>query len=515
MSNEDQLCDRVLDGTWSDDDALAFEAWLNEPGNLHRFALRAELHSDLRRALARSRRQHAAVESLTERSASRWSRDVRGPGSTGRPWSSRSIALVGVAAAACVAVFAFQFWSTLHWEASSGIAATVASGVESRIVHEGVVWERPELEVGGYELQAGLLHLSFDGGVMVYLEAPARFDLVSGTRVVLHDGRLSASVPPEGIGFTVDTPDAEVVDFGTEFSVDVVSGNSEVHVFEGLVRVQPIQGTTSSPSSAVDVREDQAVRIKPTGGKPVQIKLARDRFIRGFEEPRRSYVRVMRELAPAASYRMAIRDQGLVSIPAEHSGVVLTGYGKRPPHARGAFAGGALRVGGDSSGRGGRVDTPPEIHGNAFSFVAFVYLDEPQPSGVARTLVTNRDGPAGWFHLGADVDGRLRVAVRQSMGKWQSVRSPRVLTTAVWRHVIVTCDGGQLELFADGAIVQRTSIESMDTLVPAPLWFGTEPDGSRLWSGRIDEVAWFDRALTRREIEGLYEAAREEREALR
>ena len=62
---------------------------------------------------------------------------------------------------------------------------------------------------------------SFDGGVMVYVEAPARFDAVSDKRVMLHSGRLSASVPPEGVGFTVETPEAEVVDFGTEFSVDV------------------------------------------------------------------------------------------------------------------------------------------------------------------------------------------------------------------------------------------------------------------------------------------------------
>ena len=76
-------------------------------------------------------------------------------------------------------------------------------------------------------------------GATVYIEAPARFDAVSGNRLLLRNGRLSASVPPEGLGFTVDTPDAEVIDFGTEFSIEVESSASEVHVFEGLVRVQP------------------------------------------------------------------------------------------------------------------------------------------------------------------------------------------------------------------------------------------------------------------------------------
>ena len=96
-----------------------------------------------------------------------------------------------------------------------------------------------ELQAGMYRLGRGLLQLQFDGGVMVYVEAPARFDAVSNSRVLLHSGRLSAKVPPEGIGFTVETPEAEVVDLGTEFSVDVEGGASEVHVFDGLVRVNP------------------------------------------------------------------------------------------------------------------------------------------------------------------------------------------------------------------------------------------------------------------------------------
>ncbi len=58
-----------------------------------------------------------------------------------------------------------------------------------------------ELVAGDYQLRRGLLHLRFDGGVMVYLEAPAQFNVVSGKRFVLHHGRLSASVPPEGVGF--------------------------------------------------------------------------------------------------------------------------------------------------------------------------------------------------------------------------------------------------------------------------------------------------------------------------
>jgi hypothetical protein len=42
------------------------------------------------------------------------------------------------------------------------------------------------------------------------------------------------------------------------------------------------------------------------------------------------------------------------------------------------------------------------------------------------------------------------------------------------------------------------------------LWFGTDAGGLKLWNGRIDEVALFDRALSDKEFADLYQAAREE-----
>ena len=99
---------------------------------------------------------------------------------------------------------------------------------------------------------------------------------------------LSASVPPEGVGFAVDTPDAEVIDFGTEFSIDVESNASEVHVFEGLVRVQPRSLKDGKAGQAVNVQSSQAVKIDNASKKPVGIQLATDRFIRSFDEPKTS-----------------------------------------------------------------------------------------------------------------------------------------------------------------------------------------------------------------------------------
>ena len=42
------------------------------------------------------------------------------------------------------------------------------------------------------------------------------------------------------------------------------------------------------------------------------------------------------------------------------------------------------------------------------------------------------------------------------------------------------------------------------------VWFGTDAEATRVWDGRIDEVALFDRALNEEEIAALYRTARKE-----
>jgi hypothetical protein len=387
------------------------------------------------------------------------------------------------------------------------VAANIVSNVSGLLVRGDQHWDDIYLSVGNYELQKGLLHLQFDGGVMVYVEAPARFDAVSKSRVVLHGGRLSANVPPEGIGFTVETPEAEVIDFGTEFSVDVEGGISEVHVFDGLVRVNPGASSQRDVSRSVDLQTSQAVRITDGVTKLESISIATDRFIRNFEEPRLNYARAIKQLSPLAYYRMPIRDRGLVAQPLRYSGVVLTGEGKRPPHACGVFIGGSLRVGGDSSGLGGRVDAPPALSTGQFSLAVFVYREGPAQNGV---VARNFDGQRGSFDLSLDENGRLQATIRNSDRDVNVLTSKSTLPLKTWQHVVVTADGEKLQLYEDGDLVASKRCQALATTDAETVWFGTDARAVHVWSGRIDEVALFDRALTKDEVAALYFTAQEE-----
>ena len=416
----------------------------------------------------------------------------------------RGVTIFGIIAASLLVTF---FWFGNPSNEIKTSVATLVTNIEANVLYNGEPWNDSELGSGEYQMDSGLIHLQFAGGVMVFVEAPARFDAVSGKRLVLHNGRLSASVPPEGIGFTVETPEAEVIDFGTEFSVDVESGESEVHVFEGLVRVQPKTSTDGREGEVIELRTDQAVKVMKAKVKPVDIELATDRFIRTFDEPRRKYAKAVKQLSPVAFYRMAIRDRGLVAEPPRYSGVVLTGDGIRPAHASGVFAGGSMRVLANSTGRGGRVDYPPSLSTGQFTLAVFLYLETRASGG---TVVSNIRGDEGSFALALDESGFLRATVRNGDGELQSVTCDTLLPLRMWQHIVMSVDGEQLLIYKDGKLVASKPSGAMTASDSLPILIGTDYDGLKLWDGRIDELAIFDKPLSEDDIVSLYHSALEE-----
>ena len=529
MRVNDELIDRILSGETSEEEAAAFQQWLQTPANLLRFALRGELHSDLRQSLRRRQIQARALEANNDASAiAPASAAQQHQASVTRSPKVLLTIAIGLVTAACLLIGSLRLHRSGQPAPGNNVAASIVHNVGGLLTKDDRKWDDPQLPVGDYELRKGLLNLQFGGGVMVYVEAPARFDAVSDKRVVLHSGRLSATVPPEGIGFTVETPEAEVIDFGTEFSVDVEGGASEVHVFDGLVRVSPRTSNQRDVSKSVDLRASEAVRITGGASGPVGISVETNRFIRNFDEPRLNYARAIKRLSPVVYYRMPIRDRGLVSEPAEYSGVVLTGEGQRPPHAKGVFAGGSLRVGVDSTGRGGRVDSPPALNTGQFSLTAFVYLEDRRQNGV---VATNLDGGRGNFDLSLNENAVLQATIRtrdvrsvvgEVTGPAPATTPPETglvtLTTTggsalplkTWRHVVVTADSEQLQLYEDGKLIASTPCAAIAASDSNTIWLGTNAGTAQVLDGRIDELALFDRALTEEEIAALYRTAQEE-----
>jgi hypothetical protein len=105
--------------------------------------------------------------------------------------------------------------------------------------------EGSRVTAGTLELVEGIATVKFDSGAEVVMEAPATLELTHAMACKLVRGTLVAQVPQSAKGFTVNTPDAKVVDFGTRFGVSTgEDGKYHVQVLEGLVEV-----TSKSPSA--------------------------------------------------------------------------------------------------------------------------------------------------------------------------------------------------------------------------------------------------------------------------
>lgn len=154
-----------------------------------------------------------------------------------RPTSRWKMLTVGLlAASVLIAVLA---WFGARETQAAGPLATLAEAKACK-------WESGTLPTetgaalgkGRLRLAEGIARVVFSNGAEITLEAPAELEIVSAERCILASGRLTAKVPPQAIGFVVDTPTAVLKDLGTEFGVNVRDGQADVQVFNGIVDVQ-------------------------------------------------------------------------------------------------------------------------------------------------------------------------------------------------------------------------------------------------------------------------------------
>lgn len=95
-------------------------------------------------------------------------------------------------------------------------------------------------------IEDGDCKVTLDNGVKLVVQSPASFVVENQMRCRLWNGRLTADVSPQAIGFRVITKHADIVDQGTRFGVAVEpDSGTNIAVFEGQVDVashdQPLQ----------------------------------------------------------------------------------------------------------------------------------------------------------------------------------------------------------------------------------------------------------------------------------
>lgn len=124
-----------------------------------------------------------------------------------------------------------------------GTAEATSSGIAilTQLVDIGWATNQSPFEIGDalkpgqLSIESGYAQVEFFCGATIVLEGPAILELKSPTLARVIKGRLRAQVPPAARGFSLEVDDMKVVDLGTEFGLNVTSQGADVQVFDGEV----------------------------------------------------------------------------------------------------------------------------------------------------------------------------------------------------------------------------------------------------------------------------------------
>ena len=331
--------------------------------------------------------------------------------------------------------------------------------------------------------------------------------------MLLKAGRLAANVSQEGVGFTVETPDAEVVDYGTEFAIEVLrEHSSEVHVFKGEVEVRPKQQDTSI--DPVRLVTNQATRIDHSTLIPLGISVDDQRFLRRLNEPDLTYSGNVRALLPLAYYRMAVIDDGhtLKDTAKGHQNraSIVKGVKRRQPFAPGRI-GSSFRLDGPRNGGYAQIAPGLELPTTEFTIMAWVRT-KTLPRNAVLVSDMNLSGDET-FRFGLVGDhGHLGLTLDNGK-RFLKIVDSSPLPFENWTHVTIVKTIEGLRLYRNGALVSSEPLNGFQAQPHNPFNIGGIPresgnkkrkQRSGFWHGRIDELAFFGSALTSEQIENLF-----------
>ena len=391
------------------------------------------------------------------------------------------------------------------------------------------------------------------------IEAPATFELTGVNAMRLASGKLVAYVPESAKGFEVATRAARIVDLGTEFGVHALpDGGLSAHVFEGEIRIHP--GSQAAPSALV---AGQAVEVDARGAVAA-VAADEQAFVRPAVY---AAIRDAEDLAAARwlSYTHKIRrDPALLAYYSFDESTLVNGVAVNMANATKGRFDAALgdgrpatvplqtpdRFGQDSgalsfdprNAQALYVDDWPQV-GELDALTISCWFRLAEKHGRWVLLVTqwndigNDDDGRFSFHLGLrdtksnvfGLQGHLSLDGSTVNGPGWNLKNPspgwQTSPADGWVHVVFTveCGGGLVRMYRNGkeidpngatydrarlpVINQPLAIGSKATNRGVDLLYASRPNHG-FFSGEIDDVALFRRALSPQEVKRMYQAGK-------
>ena len=143
---------------------------------------------------------------------------------------------------------------------------------------------------------------------------------------------------------------------------------------------------------------------------------------------------------------------------------------------------------------------------NAISVSAWVYRvgdGQSSTSIIVGRSVLDRSGHQQ-YSLGLAPNNTVRWRLRFGTSH-TNVYSNMIIPENVWVHVVGTYDGSSMRLFVDGLLDNELGRTGLFNSEPSPLFIGTDNAAdNRRFSGLLDEIAIYNKALTSEEVSLLH-----------
>jgi hypothetical protein len=403
----------------------------------------------------------------------------------------------------------------------------------------GAVWHKTDLPTrmgvplrpGKLRLKSGFALLEFYSGATVILEGPAEIELLSRTKAYCASGKLRVTVPPQAQGFTIGSPQFDVVDRGTEFGLQVgAAGKTEVHVIQGKVEVHDA-GTGQRAALFQELKTGQAVRSEGAGAvqaiesNPTAFLSAQQFAARAREEAQR------RQAKWQASSDLLKQDPKLLVYftfegKPSWERVLLDQSRQRHEPQDGAIVGCSWATG-RWLGKPGlefkqvsdrvRFHVPGDIE--SLTMMTWVRVDALANTFNSLMMADGGEYRAPHWHLNAG--GKVELGIAAPKG-WIHYNGPQVVAPddlGQWIHLAVVYDhqARRVAHYVNGQLAKEEPLQ-----LDVALHIGDAELGNwntaghrnkaavRFFSGCMDEFMLFSRALGDQEIERIYLAGQPE-----
>jgi hypothetical protein len=416
--------------------------------------------------------------------------------------------------------------------------AQVSGGVDAEwLSASGRIAVGSDLYPGPLTLEKGVAQIILKDGARVLLEAPVKVDLETPSRIYLERGRLVVNIEQSAAErFVVRTASSTVVDYGTEFGVDVDNiGQAYAYVFKGKVELRqgcdPLKYSNTLPLEA-----GQSGRANHAGEI---LRANPDEHVRFLTAMPTRYELAVRKTKPLYYWRFDRNPKGPFHREldiASNDPYQLAGNADytNGPDLGGKQSNTALRLTGPQDYAILRDCTAQADNADSFTISMWVRPEAHEVSPVNKNIMrVRRKDDTGMGHRCTIFFNYLRNQFLFFVGhnsenpgelttRFDTSVSSKAVALGAWYHVVVTyTNSDRMCLYVNGQLMASERLPAavrsldFDNHAEPYRWlvgFGQAVQSediveSESFTGSVDEISQYNRQLSADEVRMLYEAA--------